>query len=1201
MAKLYPPYIEGTIPAFYKTVDSDGTVRAELTVPFSMNKAVSKWEVRGFSLKLKNVFGDDSYLISTTTAADPNSRYNLDANYKVVFSLNEFMLSKLTIGQCYKVQIAYISDDAIGYYSTVGVVKYTTEPSMEISGLSTEVINMHRYSYVGKYAQVAYDYREVDILRQDYKPNVYYILNEKEEFVLATSELYTPPYYTKVPTLDIEKMKDATEKTYNYRFILTDFKGNVVADSGYLLHNSNNDLNSYESQNEFSFPSDLQNGKIYYIQYSVITNNNLEVFSPKYRIMQKRSIAPEIYATVKAEMNYENGYVDIKLIGEQDADGMEKGATGSFLLARSCSDDNFTVWSEILRFGLHGQRPSRDLYRDFTVEQGKTYMYSLQQYNDTGLYSARIKSNEIYADFEDAFLFDGTRQLKIKYNPKISSFKTGYLETKVNTIGSQFPFIFRNGNVAYKEFPLSGLISYQSDEMNLFMKDADLGLDGKVVNEKRPGSFRDDIEISDRYFEDLFNLASGKPYSPSSSEDIKIAYEKRKNLKDNIDECKVRTTNLVSYNILAERKFKLEVLDWLNNGKAKLFRSPTEGNYLIRLMNVSLTPEEKTGRMLHTFSSTAYEIAECTYENLNVHGIISIGDPQYQSLRWESIRLAEYEEKESDSRYEPNFSYELIKNLTEERFNALVKEAENNALLPYYNKLDSGQFVQVKATDPYDMNADYHIKNSAGVLVGIESLNEEAYNQTVADVKNNTYLSFYRKEYNILGQEVYKKVKTTDSYNYWVEVWEPLKNDAGEIVYRPSESGEDLTPVMVHVGQDLYEDYYSRKDNGYLYYAKANTNLLEAREVTSLRLTDMTPGDIFYLQLEGWGKPEAFMIGATGSYLVDTDVNIIYFALPPNVKYTGTLTYSYYEDTVNLFNEIENVEIASIAAQQFVGAQENIVKQIENIRDTILNFYYINVYKRSIGEAFYNADEDKLYRRHSRVLNEAGEYENVYSDLISSSIPPHNGESLDGVNDNPLIEITDSYFEDPFMLYHYTRDNYFNASAWTKDPNDPNVNIYEPFNFYYDPLNPKQSIVSQETFDRIAKQKVTTTNLQVYSTNIYFDNHKMSIEETQHYYAQSEEFVFDSIVCDAGVAIEIGYELQSVNYSIMRNDPVVAEYYAIYLENKQILEKAKSIENLTEDKINEIITAQQNLRTSYLEFIEVLTEALRIWEAEQVL
>jgi hypothetical protein len=49
------------------------------------------------------------------------------------------------------------------------------------------------------------------------------------------------------------------------------------------------------------------------------------------------------------------------------------------------------------------------------------------------------------------------------------------------------------------------------------------------------------------------------------------------------------------------------------------------------------------------------------------------------------------------------------------------------------------------------------------------------------------------------------------------------------------------------ISQDLYEDYYSRITFGPLYYAKTNTNLLEAREVTSLRLTDMTPGDVFYL------------------------------------------------------------------------------------------------------------------------------------------------------------------------------------------------------------------------------------------------------------------------------------------------------------------------------------------------------------------
>ena len=53
MAKLYPPNIGGTIPAFCR--NSSGTVI--LTVPFSMNRAVARAEVAGFVLKLKTVNG----------------------------------------------------------------------------------------------------------------------------------------------------------------------------------------------------------------------------------------------------------------------------------------------------------------------------------------------------------------------------------------------------------------------------------------------------------------------------------------------------------------------------------------------------------------------------------------------------------------------------------------------------------------------------------------------------------------------------------------------------------------------------------------------------------------------------------------------------------------------------------------------------------------------------------------------------------------------------------------------------------------------------------------------------------------------------------------------------------------------------------------------------------------------------------------
>ena len=78
-----------------------------------------------------------------------------------------------------------------------------------------------------------------------------------------------------------------------------------------------------------------------------------------------------------------------------------------------------------------------------------------------------------------------------------------------------------------------------------------------------------------------------------------------------------KTTNLVSENLASERIFKLKVLEWLTNGETKVFRSPGEGNYIVRLMNSSLAPNDTLGRMLHTFSSTAYEVADFTYKNLN--------------------------------------------------------------------------------------------------------------------------------------------------------------------------------------------------------------------------------------------------------------------------------------------------------------------------------------------------------------------------------------------------------------------------------------------------------------------------------------------------------------------------------------------------------------------------------------------------------
>jgi hypothetical protein len=76
---------------------------------------------------------------------------------------------------------------------------------------------------------------------------------------------------------------------------------------------------------------------------------------------------------------------------------------------------------------------------------------------------------------------------------------------------------------------------------------------------------------------------------------------------------------------ILEREFRKKVEEFLCDGKIKLFKSTPEGSMLVRLMNVSLTPEKALGRMLYSFSATAYEIADLTIKNINDYEIQDIG------------------------------------------------------------------------------------------------------------------------------------------------------------------------------------------------------------------------------------------------------------------------------------------------------------------------------------------------------------------------------------------------------------------------------------------------------------------------------------------------------------------------------------------------------------------------------------------------
>lgn len=538
MAKLLPPLVEGTIPAFY---NNNGIVN--ITIPFTMNRAVSKTSVKGFSIKVKTA-QNSTYLYSAEVTDIAYYNINVGSPYVILRINNDIreqaeFLNKLKEGQYYKFQIAYISseDNSIGHFSTVTVGKYTYQPSIvEILNTNRNAISSRAYSYTGFYSN-----------------------------------------------------KDITERVYSYRFDLYDRNYDLCYTTGEQLHNSENDVTASESYDSCELLMELVTDQVYYLQYVVTTVNNLVIKSSRYRIAQRETLEPEINTNLIATVNNEDGYIELTY------DGVDE-TSGSYMLMRSCSDSNFEIWDKMHTFRLDNNIPKElAAFRDFTFEQGKTYQYSLVQFNQYNLYSNRIYSNKVYADFEYAFLFDGVRQLKIKYNTKVASLKPVVLEQKVDTIGGQYPFIFRNGSVYYKEFSVSGLISFLSDENGLFLESAAL----------------------------IDNIREATPTK------MELEYKSR--------------THPSAENFYKERNFKTEVINWLTNGETKLFRSPSEGNFIIRLTNTSLTPNDQLGRMLHTFTGTAYEIADFNYNNLVKYNFIRLQEAEQLAnsiMYWKTIDLS---------------------------------------------------------------------------------------------------------------------------------------------------------------------------------------------------------------------------------------------------------------------------------------------------------------------------------------------------------------------------------------------------------------------------------------------------------------------------------------------------------------------------------------------------------------------------------
>lgn len=349
-----------------------------------------------------------------------------------------------------------------------------------------------------------------------------------------------------------------------------------------------------ETSYSHRFKTILTNNELYYVVFSIKTINGYEQSAETYKFQVVETYLDAI----------EN--LEMRVYGEEDAFCRENGClkitlnhtkedslTGCYVLTRTSEASNYGVYEELKYFNLFEASYSQDiLFIDYTVESGVRYKYGFQYQNKEGLRSALIQdATPRYVNFEYSYLYRDDVQLKLSLNQKLSSFKHTTLSSKQDTLGDKYPHLIRNGYAKYAEFPISGTISFHMDEDQTFFTQ----------------------EKDGYYFGDELILPKDK-FMPEGVRD-----------DDDSGEL-IFDTNLTGDNIFIERKFREKVEEFLNDFTYKLYKSPTEGNIVVGLMNISMTPNATLGRIIFDFSATAYEIMDNTLEKLDEIGIIDIGE-----------------------------------------------------------------------------------------------------------------------------------------------------------------------------------------------------------------------------------------------------------------------------------------------------------------------------------------------------------------------------------------------------------------------------------------------------------------------------------------------------------------------------------------------------------------------------------------------
>lgn len=359
-----------------------------------------------------------------------------------------------------------------------------------------------------------------------------------------------------------------TDTLKSYQIKLYDINNQLLSDSGTIYSNAYSNINEFNYTFEYAF----NEGENYYFTFEYETAN-MYTENDTYEFMVVQESADILNANLTAALDNINGCIILNVKSKDDDDSF----VGNITIRRASSESNFTIWEDVHTESFEENSKLDYTWYDYTIKSGVYYKYIAQRRSSIGNRGVAIhaEGEPFMMLFDDMYLTGGDGQLNIRFDPSVSSFKRTVSESRTDTIGSKYPYIKRNGYVEYRQFPIGGTITHLMDPSHLITS--------------REEIFRDSLE---NYTE----------------------FNKDKNIRiDNFNDW--------TY----EREFREKVMDFLYANKVRLFRSATEGNILVKIMDINLTPNSTLGRRIYSFTATAYEVDAATIKNYDKYGISPLG------------------------------------------------------------------------------------------------------------------------------------------------------------------------------------------------------------------------------------------------------------------------------------------------------------------------------------------------------------------------------------------------------------------------------------------------------------------------------------------------------------------------------------------------------------------------------------------------